>query len=156
MKKVFKIVGLIVAVIVVGVIVIVALGPPAGVVTQTDMPVGLVEDLIEKGIIAEREDIIYFSTGDLFSGLKLGCLFTGREVIAYDNAEDENTIERAAYHAIAEIEFVEVGPGFGQNQVTVIRNDQTRFNLLVPSGGGDGVKFYNRLVKEWRKRSYED
>jgi hypothetical protein len=109
------------------------------------------EALRELGILNEGEKIIYFYSPNVLDVSERGSFFSEDRVVAYAYADAEDTLEQATYQEIADVD-VTYSEGWLEDTVVVVtREDDTEVLLVVANTDQGDRRFYNRLVKEWRK-----
>jgi hypothetical protein len=125
--------------------------PDTKVVTGSELPNSVKEEMVENGIITEKEKIQYFYSEDLFSFIDYGNLFTQYRVVSYelDGETNERSIYSATYPEISQIEFKEGATQLDDSLIDVYVDGRHSFSLVV-SREEDGDKvFYDALVEKW-------
>jgi hypothetical protein len=126
--------------------------PDVKVVSGNELQESVKEELVEIGVIGEKEEIKYFYSEDLFSFVDYGNLFTQDRVVSYelDLETNERRIYSASYNEISHIEF-EKGEGALEDSIIDIYVDgEHRFSLVVSQEEGGDKVFHEALVKKWK------
>ena len=144
--------GLIVLLLV-GLITLLVVMPSAEVLPGSAVPADDLQTLRKLKILGADEKPIYFFTSGILGPEEGGSFFSERRVVAYQRGDADETLEEAAWTDIAGLDVAYSDNWLDDTVITVTRTDKTEFVLTVSNSEHGDRRFYNRLMKEWRKKT---
>lgn len=105
--------------------------------------------LRERGLLDEGEEIVYYYSAGLFSHREDGNYFTDRRVVSYWIEQEEFYSETAQYPEISEVLVEESDVWLDDTRLTVVRNDDTEFFLIVSPEADRDQLFIDGIVARW-------
>ena len=145
-------VGLI-ALIFVGLVTLLVAMPSAEVLPGKAVPAGYKVELRKLKILGADETPIYFYTSGIIGPEEGGTFFSDARVVAYQRGDADETLEEAAWTEITDVDVSYSDNWLDDTVITVTRTDRTQFVLAVSTSGHGDRRYYNRLMKEWRKKN---
>ena len=123
--------------------------PPTKVVTGDSLRQTDIDLLKKEGYLREDEDIIYFYSGGLSTIDEHGAFFTNLRVVTYGENEEGQFYDWAKYPEIANIELSYDMEFPYDALITVARDDNYQFVLMIATEEELDRTFYEALKDRW-------